>query len=53
MWSFYAPAIIQTIRSLPPNMTAQSSLVAFTPVLGLVLSGAYAIADIATRPRAA
>jgi len=53
IWCFYAPAVIHTIHSLPTNMTMQSSLVAFTPVVLLVFTSAYAIMDIARRHRAA
>jgi hypothetical protein len=53
MWCFYALALIHTLRSLPTNMTLQSSLVAFTPVALLVASTAYAITNIARSHRAA
>ena len=53
MWCFYAPALIHSIRSMPTGMTLQSSLVAFAPVVLLILSTAYAIADIARKCRAA
>jgi len=53
MWCFYAPALIHTLHSLPTSMTLQSSLVALTPVVLLVLSTASATKDIAKRYRAA
>jgi hypothetical protein len=53
MWCFYAPALIHTLRTLPTSMTLQSSWVAFTPVVLLVASTAYAITNITRRHRAA
>jgi|ERR1035437_817111 hypothetical protein len=53
MWCFYAPALIHTLRALPTSMTVRSGLVAFTPVVLLVVSTAYSITDIAKKHRAA
>jgi hypothetical protein len=53
MWCFYAPALIQTVNSLPTSMTVKSSLVALTPVVLLVLSTASATKETAKGYRAA